>query len=300
MIAPAEIIVPKLSKELYLCSLRPALKDLLLRRIKPLKEEKEEKDSDEFIIKAENDSFNIINSNNYKKDEEKENEESNAKIILINDEWPNISKFNVDKYFKILNKSRNYSLNYEFEFGSIVLYGEVVTSTQTLLDKNVKLTQKLPNGFVTLAAQQVEGRGRGKNTWISPPGCLLFSFVMRHSLNNKAAPVVFIQYLLSLAVVEAVRTEPSYKDIPLRLKWPNDIYVEKFNDSSNSPELVKIGGVLLNSHVFENEFLLIAGCGEELLASILVKFELFYKEFCENGRGFEPFFDIYYKRWLHR
>lgn len=39
---------------------------------------------------------------------------------------------------------------------------------------------------------------------------------------------------------------------------------------------------------------------EELLASTLVKFELFYKEFCENGRGFEPFFDIYYKRWLHR
>ncbi|RHZ74997.1 hypothetical protein Glove_218g46 [Diversispora epigaea] len=162
MIKPVEIIVPKLSKELYLCSLRPALKDLLLHRIKPLKKKR-------------------------KKNEEKESKEPNAKIILINDELPNISKFNVEKYFKILNKSRNYSLNYEYKFGSIVLFGEVVTSTQIFLDK------------------QVQGRGRGENTWISPPG----------------------------SVVEAMRTEPSYK--------------------------------------------------EEWLALILVKFELFYKEFCENG-----------------
>ncbi|RHZ74057.1 hypothetical protein Glove_227g156 [Diversispora epigaea] len=55
---------------------------------------------------------------------------------------------------------------------------------------------------------------------------------MRHSLNNKAAPVVFIQYLLSLAVVEAMRTEPSYK----------------------------IGGV----HMSLNEFLLVAGWGINL------------------------------------
>lgn len=38
---------------------------------------------------------------------------------------------------------------------------------------------------------------------------------------------------------------------------------------------------------------------EQLLAAILVKFESFYNDFCSNGFGFEPFLDIYYKRWLH-
>jgi len=38
---------------------------------------------------------------------------------------------------------------------------------------------------------------------------------------------------------------------------------------------------------------------EELLASIIVKFEQFYKEFCGNGKGFQPFMNIYYKRWMH-
>ncbi|RHZ74056.1 hypothetical protein Glove_227g157 [Diversispora epigaea] len=67
----------------------------MIKPNKTVKKEKE-KESDEFIIKAENDSFYIINSINYKKDEEKENKEPNAKIILINDELPNISKFNVE------------------------------------------------------------------------------------------------------------------------------------------------------------------------------------------------------------
>lgn len=40
---------------------------------------------------------------------------------------------------------------------------------------------------------------------------LLFSLVIRYSLNNKAAPVVFIQYLLSLAIVEAVRKKHIYE-----------------------------------------------------------------------------------------
>ncbi|CAG8711816.1 5702_t:CDS:1, partial [Scutellospora calospora] len=60
--------------------------------------------------------------------------------------------------------------------------------------------------------QQVQGRGRGRNSWISPPGCLQFSIMMRHSLKtNPAGSVVFIQYLLSLAVVEAVRTKQGYE-----------------------------------------------------------------------------------------
>ena len=37
----------------------------------------------------------------------------------------------------------------------------------------------LPDGAVCVADVQVSGRGRGGNTWSSPPGCLMFSFNTR-------------------------------------------------------------------------------------------------------------------------
>ena len=38
------------------------------------------------------------------------------------------------------------------------------------------------------------------------------------------APVVFLQYLAALAVVEGVQAyEKGYKDVPVKLKWPNDV-----------------------------------------------------------------------------
>jgi biotin---protein ligase len=41
---------------------------------------------------------------------------------------------------------------------------------------------------------------------------------------SNVAPVVFIQYLAAIAVVEGIKSYDSgYSDIPVRLKWPNDI-----------------------------------------------------------------------------
>lgn len=38
------------------------------------------------------------------------------------------------------------------------------------------------------------------------------------------APVIFIQYLAAIAIVEGVKSyDASYQDMPLKLKWPNDI-----------------------------------------------------------------------------
>lgn len=38
---------------------------------------------------------------------------------------------------------------------------------------------------------------------------------------------------------------------------------------------------------------------EDVLAGILVKFEIYYNEFCEKGMG-TWFLRKYYERWLHR
>lgn len=38
------------------------------------------------------------------------------------------------------------------------------------------------------------------------------------------APVVFLQYLAALAIVEGIKTyDRGYERVPVRLKWPNDI-----------------------------------------------------------------------------
>lgn len=84
-------------------------------------------------------------------------------------------------------------------------------------------------------------------------GALQFSFLVRHSTRLSHAPVVFIQYLIALAVVESIRERKGYEDVPLRVKWPNDVYADVNGD------LKKVGGLLVNSSFVQDEFLLVIG-----------------------------------------
>lgn len=121
------------------------------------------------------------------------------------------------------------------------------------LYRNFTFSQALPDGLVCLATNQVAGRGRGRNSWVSQLGALQFSLLVRHSLQLTKAPVVFIQYIIALSILESIRSRKGYEDIPLRLKWPNDIYAE-------TPEgLKKVGGLLVNSSFAQNEFVLVIG-----------------------------------------
>ncbi|KAI8089957.1 biotin-protein ligase [Halteromyces radiatus] len=218
--------------------------------------------------------------------------------------------FDIGAYFSSLkqHRTKEWGGGNWYHFGNAMLYSEVITSTQTVLDKNYSFSQAFPSG-------------RGRNSWVSQSGALQFSLEVRHSLQLSHAPVVFIQYIIALAVVESIRSRPGYEQVPLRLKWPNDIYADVPGQG-----LKKVGGLLVNSSFVSNEFLLIIGCGinlsnsqptvsindvisehnpslarltpEDVLAGILVTFERFYNQFCEEGMG-SWFLDIYYKRWLH-
>ncbi|KAG0357074.1 biotin holocarboxylase synthetase [Gamsiella multidivaricata] len=280
--------------------------------------------------------------------EEGEGEEKVTKnIILCPSEPPSSAltpEFDMRLFFGHLQQIRQQAQDPQnpfrggYKFGNSLLYGQVVTSTQTMLDKNFGLCQQLPDGFVCNATIQVSGRGRGRNSWISPPGCLQFSMVLRHPVQAAHASAVFVQYLVALAVVEGVCSLPGYEDVPLRLKWPNDIYAEAPLEHPSQaqagvkPKMIKIGGVLVNSNFSGSEFLLVIGCGvnttnpnpttsinhliryhnritgkdlalftqESLLAQILLKFEQLHEQFLGgNGRGFAQFEEMYYKRWLH-
>lgn len=133
------------------------------------------------------------------------------------------------------------------QWGNVLLYGDVVTSTNTLLEKcvslffpshiytttntniqsfrNPKINTKLPTGFTFTASTQVAGRGRGTNVWVAPPGSLLFSVIINHPAHLASSrPIVFIQYLAAVAIVEAIRSyDTGYENMPVKLKWPNDI-----------------------------------------------------------------------------
>ncbi|XP_057176729.1 biotin--protein ligase isoform X3 [Triplophysa rosa] len=200
--------------------------------------------------------------------------------------------------------------------GQTVLYADVTSSTMDLLES---LILKLPEemGLIAIAARQTQGKGRGGNVWLSPMGCAMFTLHLQIPLKSQLGQrVSFLQHLVALAVVESVRTLPGYEDIDLRLKWPNDIYYSN---------LMKLGGVLVNSSITGQTFNLLIGCGfnvsnsnptvcindlvlqhgcsldalapAQLIARTLTLLERFIADFQLHGP--HALLPLYYKRWVH-
>uniref|UniRef100_A0A3B5MLE0 BPL/LPL catalytic domain-containing protein n=1 Tax=Xiphophorus couchianus TaxID=32473 RepID=A0A3B5MLE0_9TELE len=204
--------------------------------------------------------------------------------------------------------------------GNTLLYTEVTTSTMNLLEGMV---QHLPKntGLIAVAARQTQGRGRGRNAWLSPLGCAMFTVGVQVELNSKLGQrIPFLQHLAALAIVEAVRTLPGYQEIDVRVKWPNDIYYSN---------LMKLGGVLVTSTFVGSTFHLLIGCGFNVTNSnptVCIN-DLIQQYNTQNGCSLEPLscsqfialtlnclqtlitsfqqrgpdavLPTYYKRWLH-
>lgn len=264
------------------------------------------------------------------------------KTILIHDTtYPEAKEtpyFNHNSFYSNL---KSYTVTQHLDsptFARHLLYGEVVTSTNTLLEKNTRFLRRLPHGTTFTATTQLAGRGRGSNVWVSPAGSLMFSVIIRHPMTHlSSAPVVFIQYLAAMAIVSGIKTYDGgiYKSLPVKLKWPNDIYAldpNKVDETglSENEKYTKIGGILVNSHYNSREYIAVCGAGinvsntsptvslndlipllpsahrtragtfqlEKLLASILVTFESLYQQFMVTG--FDAVMEgMYYKDWLH-
>ncbi|KAJ9649582.1 biotin holocarboxylase synthetase [Coniosporium tulheliwenetii] len=222
--------------------------------------------------------------------------------------------FNHHAYFANLQHYQRELRDSDPNFGKYILYGEVVTSTNTLLEKNPTLLSHLPPGFTATATTQIAGRGRGTNVWVAPPGALMFSTVLRHPLAlTRSAPVVFLQYLAALAIVEGIQSyEPGYAKLPVKLKWPNDIYALDpaaedeggIKEEERGEGLFGIGINVANAAPTTSLDALATKAGlrrfqmEKLLARILVSFESIYNKFCRSGWNRE-LEEIYYRNWLH-
>jgi biotin--protein ligase len=197
-------------------------------------------------------------------------------------------RFDVGKYFNVLADVRRdqTSDTDNWGMGEALFYGEAVTSTQTMLDRyahahtslssfkqtvpncrNPRFQAALPTPIVSLATFQLAGRGRGSNAWLSPPGCLQFSILVRAPLRASAsasalpAPrLVFVQYLVGLAVVHACRDERALgaeRGARVRLKWPNDVYVDLPAEAGG--EKKKVGGILVNASFSDGNVNVVVG-----------------------------------------
>ena len=214
--------------------------------------------------------------------------------------------------------------------GQVILYGDVVTSTQTILEKNWSITQRLPHGLIFLTSHQTHGKGRMGNDWVSASGCLQFTLIWDvdptsfPTKKGKGSLTSLYQYYAALTMVEAILSIPQYESLPVKIKWPNDIYC-LVDDETGAPHTgrKKIGGVLVQAnYISDNQTRLLIGIGintanpkptyclNELALhaqlpptsreAVMKRFcELFPRLSYEWSRDFDKFQQDYKNRWIH-
>jgi len=125
---------------------------------------------------------------------------------------------------------------------------ESTPSTNDYLKNRLKTTkEKLPTLVNTM--EQTAGRGRDKNTWISPKHKGLYSS-LAFFLKEKSS----LNYLPLVAAISVIESLKMIANIPFNLKWPNDIMVEK----------QKIAGILIENLISDSGITAIMGIGINL------------------------------------
>lgn len=116
---------------------------------------------------------------------------------------------------------------------SLVFRVESVEETGSTNDAvKLRAAEGEPEGLVVRADRQLAGRGRRGRSWISEPGNLYVSLLLRP--DRPAAEAATLGFVAALAIGNLVS---SLVPAPVRLKWPNDVLVDG----------AKISGILLES-----------------------------------------------------
>ena len=111
-------------------------------------------------------------------------------------------------------------------------YFEQIASTNTAALDRLHSAPELDNVLV-LTAKQTAGRGRGNHQWHATKGALTFSLI-RHFSNLRGNDLTTLGLITGIGVTEALQ---ELTRSPIRLKWPNDIFVGK----------KKLGGILIET-----------------------------------------------------
>jgi len=127
------------------------------------------------------------------------------------------SSFDGPRYMAVLKRGGR--------MGQALVTAQEMTSTQEFMRANLA---GFGDGVVLVADRQTAGKGRGGNVWTSPAGCLMFSCSRQLGVLPNQAP--FINYVVCLGVVKGIQDAvrdccgPDAPQLPIAIKWPNDIY----------------------------------------------------------------------------
>jgi BirA family biotin operon repressor/biotin-[acetyl-CoA-carboxylase] ligase len=96
-------------------------------------------------------------------------------------------------------------------------------STTSTLDVAHRIAAEgAPAGTLVIANEQTAGRGRGGKNWQSSPGTGIWLTLLERPSDTSGLGVLSLR--VGLAAAEALdRFAPE----PIRLKWPNDLYVDR-------------------------------------------------------------------------
>ncbi len=108
-------------------------------------------------------------------------------------------------------------------------------STNSLLYE-LNHSSALPEGTVVITDNQTTGRGQRGNKWEADPGLNLTFSVLLRPLFLEAKDQFQLNMAVSMAVVDALTP---YVPSIIKLKWPNDIFIEN----------KKIGGILIENQL---------------------------------------------------
>lgn len=140
---------------------------------------------------------------------------------------------------------------------------EILTSTNSQAWQLAQEKIKLP--FIVIAKQQTAGKGQRGNIWRSPMGGLYLSMALELNLSVK-----YISHL-TLFTVYGIVTELRKFDIPVKIKWLNDLILEG----------KKLGGILCE----------IRSDGT-MIKTVVIGVGINYQnEICDNGISLKTYFD---------
>lgn len=138
----------------------------------------------------------------------------------------------------------------------------------------------------------------------------------------KVSPTLpLVQHAAALAAVRAIRSQPAYEHLDIRIKWPNDIYYGRD---------VKIGGTITTANCIGDEVYVNIGTGVNISNSVpttclndiiaehnkqhgtslaQMSIERFLARYCSQLErildymntegGIDAFLEQYYQYWLH-
>lgn len=124
--------------------------------------------------------------------------------------------------------------------GQNTIYLDKVASTNDYLRDLLSNFKPLAEGTAILAEEQFQGKGQRGSTWLSDPGKNLTTSILLkpHFL------AIEQQFALSATVAIAlVKWLKSKTELPVTVKWPNDIYVDN----------KKIAGILIENKLKGNK-----------------------------------------------